>query len=145
MEKQDTTTVIYHNIPIEEYKCVKEFRSQIEHIAIKLNKSDAWICKTKRAINNGLKIMFLHIWNTEEGIFAGKYRKRQMVFQTYIGFDTTDAKLYPMGEFYVRDKEALAKKYEGDTEFVFRDLEWNIPKEKIIETLIEDLKAADYR
>ena len=60
MEKQDTTTVIYHNIPIEEYECVKEFRSQIEHIAIKLNKSDAWICKTKRAINNGLKIMFLH-------------------------------------------------------------------------------------
>lgn len=142
MEKQITEAIIY-KIPILEYECVKRFISEAEEYAKKHHKGLGWTEITLNTIKQGLKVMFLHVWDVEEQIIDKIHCKKQMVFQAYLSFNTIDYEMYPMGEFCVRNIEQLTERYENNPDFIFEELDWNASKEKIIEEFIEDLKKYD--
>lgn len=143
MDKRITTSITY-KLPILDYDFVKNILSEINETSQKLGKSEYWVPFIKGQINDGLKIVFLHLWNTEEQWFDGVYYKEEMVFETFIGFDSIGMDLYSMGEFIVKNVESLCEKYENNPDFIFKELDWNEPKEEIIKTLISELMKGDF-
>ncbi len=142
MNKQITTAIIYE-IPIIEYECVKKFIAEAESYAKEYNKNDMWLHQSLTAVNQGLKVMFLHVWDVEEQIFDGMHYDKQMVFQAYLSFNTIDYEMYPMGEFCAKNIESLTERYENNPDFIFSQLDWDAPKEEIIEGFLDDLKKYD--
>lgn len=142
MKKQITEAIIYE-IPILEYECVKKFISEAEEYAKEHNKGLGWTEITLNTIKQGLKVMFLHVWDVEGQIIDKIHYKKQIVFQAYLSFNTIDYEMYPMGEFCVRNIEQLTQRYENNPDFIFEELDWKSSKEKIIEEFIEDLKKYD--
>lgn len=143
MNKQITTAIIYE-IPITEYECVKRFIAEAESFSKEHNKDDMWLRKSLSAINQGLKVMFLHVWDTDEQDFNGYHFTKKMVFQAYLSFNSIDYEMYPMGEFCVDNIEALTERYENNPDFIFNQLDWDAPKEKIIEEFLDDLKKYNF-
>lgn len=143
MDKRITTSITY-KLPILDYDFVKNILSEINETSQKLGKSEYWVPFIKGQINDGLKIVFLHLWNTEEQWFDGVHYKEEMVFETFIGFDSIGMDLYSMGEFIVKNVESLCEKYENNPDFIFKELDWNEPKEEIIKTLISELMKGDF-
>ena len=143
MDKRITTSITY-KLPILDYDFVKNILSEINETSQKLGKSEYWVPFIKGQINNGLKIVFLHLWNTEEQWFDGVHYKEEMVFETFIGFDSIGMDLYSMGEFIVKNVKSLCEKYENNPDFIFKELDWNEPKEEIIKTLISELMKGDF-
>ncbi|MEE1255587.1 MAG: hypothetical protein UHN47_03625 [Lachnospiraceae bacterium] len=143
MEKQITTAIIYQ-IPILEYTCVKKFIAEAESYAKEHNKDAGWLHTSVNTVKSGLKVMFLHIWDTEEQDFGGVHYDKEMVFQAYLSFNTTNYEMYPMGEFCIKDINSLITKYENNPDFIFSQLDWEASKEEIIEGFLDDLKKYDY-
>lgn len=138
------TTAIIYEIPIMDYDCVKKFIAEAETYAKEHNKNDMWLQKSLDTIKSGLKVMFLYVWDTEEQDFDGVHYDNQMVFQTYLSFNSIDYEMYPMGEFCAENIESLCERYENNPDFIFKELDWNAPKEKIIEKFLNDLKRYDF-
>lgn len=143
MDKQITTAIVYE-IPIIEFECVKKFIAEAEEYSKEHNKSDFWLAMTLSVVNRGLKVMFLHVWDTDEQIFDGYHYDKEMVFQAYLSFNSIDFEMYPMGEFCTKDVNSLIKRYENNPDFIFTQLDWDAPKEKIIEEFLNDLKKYDF-
>ena len=138
------TTSITYKLPIKDFDCTKTFLSEVEEISRQLKKSDFWVPTVVDMINNGLKIVFIHLWNTDEQWFDGKHYKKEMVFETFIGFDEIGMSLHSMGEFAIKSIEVLLEKYKNNPDFIFTQLDWDAPKETIIEEFLEELKEYDY-
>lgn len=138
------TTAIIYEIPIKDYECVKKFIAEAESYAKEHKKNDMWLQKTLDTINKGLKVMFLYLWNTDEQDFDGFHYDSEMVFQAYLSFNSLDYEMYPMGEFSVKNIEALCERYKNNPDFIFEVLDWDAPKEKIIEEFLDDLKKYDF-
>ena len=143
MNKKLTTAITY-KLPINEFDYVKEILSEIPELSKNLKKSDYWVPFIKGVINNGLRVVFLHLWNTEEQWHDGLHYKEEMVFEAFIGFDEFGMDLYSMGEFLVENADILCEKYENNPDFIFTQLDWDSPKEEIIKELISDLMKGDF-
>ena len=125
------TTAVIYQIPILEFDCVKKFINEAVTYSKKYNKGTEWVKTVLHDIRCGLKVTFIHVWDTDD---------KDMVFQTYLGFYTIDSEMYPMGEFCVKNINALQVKYESNPDFIFEQLDWDGPKEKIIKEFLNDLK-----
>lgn len=125
------TTAVIYKIPILQFNCVKKFINEAAAYSKKHNKGAEWVKTVLHDIRCGLKVTFIHVWDTDD---------KDMVFQTYLSFYTIDSEMYPMGEFCVKDVNALQVKYESNPDFIFEQLDWDSPKEKIIEEFLNDLK-----
>jgi hypothetical protein len=125
------TTAVIYQIPILQFDCVKKFINEAAAYSKKHNKGAEWVKTVLHDIRCGLKVTFIHVWDTDD---------KDMVFQTYLSFYTIDSEMYPMGEFCVKDVNALQVKYESNPDFIFEQLDWDSPKEKIIEEFLNDLK-----
>ena len=143
MEKRITTAITYE-LPIKEFDCVKKFLSELDEISQQLQKSPYWAAYAAHAINSGLKVVFLHLWTNEEQWVDGFHYSKQMVFEAFIGFYNIGSEMYSIGEFGVDSVEALCKKYEENPDFIFTDLDWDAPKEEIIDEIVSELKKYDY-
>ena len=143
MEKRISTAVTYE-LPITEYACVKKFLSEIHKISQTLKKSDYWEQLVTIFIRNGLKVVFVHLWNTEDQYFEGVHYKEEMVFEAFLGFNNLGMELYSMGEFAIESVEALCEKYEQNPDFIFTELDWDSTKEDIINEFLCDLKKYDF-
>lgn len=141
---QGVQAAIIYKIPILDCECVKKFITEAESYAISHNKSDMWLDKSLSTLDQGLKVIFLHIKDTDEQCFDRCYVEKEMVFQAYFGFNSTDFEMYPMGEFCVKDIDELIKKYKNNPDFIFKQLDWNVPKDQIIEEFVQDLKKYDF-
>ena len=109
-----------------------------------MGKSEYWALKATSLINSGLKVVFVHLWNTKDPWFDGVHYEEEMVFEAFIGFNEIGMTLYSMGEFSVKDIESLVEKYEKNPDFIFTQLDWDAPKESIINDFISELKEYDY-
>ena len=138
------TTAVIYKIPIMNYNCIKKFIAEAETYAKEHNKSDMWLQKSLDTIKSGLKVTFLHVWDTEEQIFDGVHYDKQRVFQAYLSFNSIDYEMYPMGDFCAKSVEELCRRYEDNPNFIFYELDWDAPKEKIIEEFLDDLKKYDF-
>lgn len=58
-------SVIY-DLPIDELKCVKAFLDNIHETGIKLNKSYEWEFFVKNKIEQGMKVVFQYLGDTEK-------------------------------------------------------------------------------
>lgn len=138
------TTSITYELPIKDFKCAKEFLSEINKISQSMEKGDYWAFFAESYINNGLKVVFIHLWNTEDQWFEGMHYKEEMVFEAFIGFNHIGMPMYSMGEFLVKDTESLCEKYEKNPDFIFTQLDWDVPKEEIIKDFVSELKEYDF-
>lgn len=128
------TTAVIYQIPILQFDCVKKFINEAVAYSKKYNKGTEWVKTVLHDIRCGLKVTFIHVWDTDN---------KDMVFQTYLGFYTIDSEMYPMGEFCVKDVNALQVKYESNPDFIFEQLDWDSSKEEIIEEFLNDLKKME--
>lgn len=143
MQKRITTSITYE-LPIKEFTFVKTILAELNETSRRLGKSRYWKLFIENKIKNGLKVVFLHLWNTEEQWFDGLHYKEEMVFGTFIGFDSIGMNLYSMGEFAIESIDALCEKYENNPEFIFTQLDWDASKEEIIKDLITELMEGDF-
>ena len=142
--KKRITTSITYEFPIKDFDCAKAFLSEIHELSQRLGKSEYWALKATSLINSGLKVVFVHLWNTKDQWFDGVHYEEEMVFEAFIGFNEIGMTLYSMGEFSVKDIESLVEKYEKNPDFIFTQLDWDAPKESIINDFISELKEYDY-
>jgi len=144
MEKRTTTSVTY-NLPINDFDCAKNVLSELHELRKKMKKSEFWEHFIMHQIKNcGLRIVFIHLWNTDDQWFDGQHYEEEMVFETFIGFNSIGTDLYSMGELAVKDVDILCEKYEKNPDFIFTQLDWDAPKEEVIRWLISDLMEGDF-
>ena len=143
MDKQITTAITYE-LPIKDLDYVKEFMSNLHETSKELKKSFYWEYYVKHMIELGLKVVFIHLWNTEDTCVDKIHYKEEMVFEAFIGFGTIGSELYSMGEFAMKNVDSLCKRYENNPDFIFTQLDWNAPKDVIIKEFLDELKKSDF-
>lgn len=139
MKKRITTSITYE-LPIKDFDCARTFLLEIHELSQSLHKSAYWEFLATGLIENGLKVVFIHLWNTEEQWFEGIHYKEEMVFEAFIGFNNIGMGLYSMGEFTAPNIDELCERYEKNPDFIFTHLDWDTPKELIISDFIAELK-----
>lgn len=142
--KKKITSTLTCELPIIDSDCAKSFLSEIHGLSQRLQKSPYWESNAISIVKNGLKVVFVHLWNTEEQWFDGAHYEEKMVFEAFIGFNTIGMTLYSMGEFTVKSMDALLEKYEKNPDFIFTDLDWDISKEDVLKDFILELQEYDY-
>lgn len=143
MDKRISETVTY-KLPIADFDCTKDFLSNLEEKSKKLNKNYMWKDFVEGWIKEGLEVVFIHVWDTDEQMFDGFHCKKEMVFKVYLGFSSVGHELYPVGLYGTESIDSLCKAYENNPDFVFEQLDWDAPKEEIIKDFLDDLLKGDF-
>lgn len=86
-----------------------------------------------------LRVVFMHISNTDSYHIGELHFNSQMIFEVFLGFNPLGMNLYSIGCLVAEDIVDLCQKYESDPDFIFTQLEWDSKKEKVIKGFISDL------
>lgn len=127
MEKTLISGVSYQ-IPIMDFECVKNFIVE----DIEKSSDNDWKREALHLIESGLKVSFIFDRNEETP------QGNMKIFRSYLGFNEYD-EMTPFGEFEVECQEDLERNYESDPDFIFRQPDFLVDKEDIIQEFLEDL------
>ena len=130
MEKS-ISEVITYEFPITEFECTKKFLKELKEKAKELNKAPEWEPYVRHRVENGLEIVFRHVWDVDT-----------MVFKVYMGFAHSYHPLHCMGTYDAKSIEALCETYEKYPNSVFARLDWS-PTEEVVEEFLSEFLDGD--
>ena len=138
------TVAITYALSIKNFECVKKFLLEIHELSSNMKKNDFWEPHVRDIINCGLKVTFIHLWDTKEQWFDGVHYEKEMVFEVFIGFNVIGMTMYSMGTCSFRNIETLSNKYERNPDFIFNELDWDAKKEDVVNDFLSELKEYDF-
>ncbi len=138
------TSVIY-DLPIDELKCVKSFLDNIHETGVRLKKSHEWEFFVKDKIEQGMKVVFQYLGDTEKTELDkyGVYYP-EMIYEVFLGFKEMGNVLYHIGELLTPNIESLIDRYENNPDFIFTELDWKTTKEEAINFFLEEECKYDF-
>lgn len=136
---------IIYDLPISELECTKEFLANLHETSIKLNKTPEWEPFVKDKIEQGMKVVFQYLGDTERTELDeyGVYYP-EMIFEAFLGFKEIGNNLYHIGDFVAQSTEAVCSRYEDNPDFIFTELDWKTTKEEAVKGYLEEEKEYDF-